>query len=222
MLISIITGIAAGAIHVVGGVDHLVAMAPVATRHPRTALRNGLAWGLGHSAGVLLLSTLAILVKDLAHIERMSSFAEFSVGIALLVVGVIAIRTSLGLNIHVHEHNHGNGCAHEHIHLHFRGRQKHNRHPHASTSLGVLHGLAGASHLLAVVPALALPPIGAFGYMAAYLLGSIATMGAFLVAISLATMRAGQRALPLIVRFAGGLSVLTGLFWLHNSWEFLV
>ena len=49
----------------------------------------------------------------------------------------------------------------------------------------------------------------------------IATMGAFLMAISLATMKAGRRALTLIVGFAGGLSVVTGLFWLRNSWGFL-
>ena len=218
MLISIVTGVAAGAIHVVGGVDHLVAMTPVALRHPRIAFRNGLAWGIGHSAGVLLLSTIAILAKDLAHIERMSSFAEFAVGISLLVVGALAIRTSLGLHIHAHAHNHEEGYEHEHIHLHFRGLAKHNRHPHASTSLGVLHGLAGASHLLAVIPALALPPIGAVAYMAAYLLGSIATMGAFLMAISVATMKVGQKALPLIVGLAGSLSVFTGVFWLQNSW----
>ena len=221
MLISIITGVAAGAIHVVGGVDHLVAMAPVAMRHPRIAFRNGLAWGIGHSAGVLLLSTIAILVKDLAHIERVSSFAEFSVGIALLVVGALAIRTSLGLNIHAHFHNHENGRTHEHIHLHFGGRQKHNPHAHTSTSLGVLHGLAGASHLLAVIPAMALPPIGAISYMTAYFFGSITTMGMFLMVISLATKKAGRRALPLIVGSAGGLSMVTGLFWLHNSWEYL-
>ena len=73
MLISIITGIAAGSIHVVGGVDHLVAMAPLAIRNPRIAFRNGMSWGVGHSAGVLLLSSIAILLKDLAHIEKMSS-----------------------------------------------------------------------------------------------------------------------------------------------------
>ena len=221
MLISIITGIAAGSIHVVGGVDHLVAMAPLAIRNPRIAFRNGMAWGVGHSAGVLLLSTIAVLLKDLAHIEKMSSFAEFTVGIALLVVGALAIRASVGLNIHAHVHNHENGNAHKHIHLHFGGRQKHNRHSHASTSLGVLHGLAGASHFLAVIPAMALPPIGAISYMAAYFLGSIITMAVFLFAISIATMKAGRRALPLIVGFAGGLSVITGLFWLQNSLEYI-
>ena len=222
MLISIITGLAAGAIHVVGGVDHLVVMTPIGLRHPRIALRNGLAWGLGHSAGVLSLSMIAIWIKDLVHIERLSSVAEFSVGIALLFVGGFAIKTSLGLSIHTHSHDHVDGNAHDHIHLHFRGKKKHSRHQHAATSLGLLHGLAGASHLLAVIPALALPPLGAVAYMAAYLCGSIATMGAFLLAISLATMRAGRRALPLIVGFAGGLSVLTGVFWIQNTYEALI
>ena len=217
MLISIVTGLVAGAIHVVGGADHLVAMVPLALKDPRVAFRNGFAWGLGHSAGVLFLSIIAILIKDLAHIQRLSTFAEFSVGIVLLVVGVLAIRASLGLNIHAHIHDHGQDNSHAHLHLHFRGRQTHSRHPHASASLGVLHGLAGASHLLAVIPALALPIVGAAAYIAAYLLGSILTMSAVLMVISFATMRAGRRVLPLMFGFAGSLSVVTGIFWLQKT-----
>ncbi|MDP6193374.1 MAG: hydantoin utilization protein A [Prochlorococcus sp.] len=217
MLISILTGFAAGALHVLGGVDHLVAMAPTAMRQPGTAMRSGLAWGLGHSTGVLVLSTVAILVKDFAHLERMSSWAEFSVGLALLVVGAMAIRTALGLDIHTHQHNHRDGHAHEHVHLHIRGRHKHGHHPHAASSLGLLHGLAGASHLLAVIPALALPPLGALAYLATYLIGSIAAMGAVVALISQATLRVGQRALPLLVGSAGGLSIITGFFWLQKT-----
>ncbi len=217
MLISIVTGFTAGAIHVVGGADHLVAMAPAAIHRPRVAIGKGLAWGLGHSTGVLILSAIAVLIKDLAHLERMSSFAEFIVGIALLIVGVIAIRTSLGLNIHTHHHQHADGDIHQHIHLHFRGQKKHSFHTHAATSLGVLHGLAGATHLLAVIPALALPPIGAISYMIAYLGGSILAMIAVVLAISLATFKAGKRVLPMIFGFTGGLSVLTGFFWIQKT-----
>ncbi len=222
MLISILTGFAAGAIHVVGGVDHLLSMAPSAMRRPRLALRGGLAWGLGHSSGVLVLSSIAILVKDLTHIERMSSFAEFSVGIVLLVVGAIAIRTSFGLNIHTHKHNHLDGNAHEHVHFHFGGRHRHTKHSHAVTSLGLLHGMAGASHVLAVIPALALPPIGAVAYMFAYLFGSILAMGLIVLVVSVATLRAGTRALPAIIGITGGLSMITGFLWLQKtSLEFL-
>ncbi len=219
MIVSILTGFAAGAIHVVGGVDHLVAMAPGAMRKPRAALRNGLAWGLGHSAGVLFLSLVAILIKDLAHIERMSSWAEFTVGMSLLVVGVMAVRTSLGLDIHTHEHVHRNGLNHEHVHVHvhMRGEHMHARHPHASTSLGLLHGLAGASHLLAVMPALALPPMGAFAYLLAYLLGSVVAMGSVVVALSMATFRAGRRLVPVLFGLTGGLSIVTGCVWIQKT-----
>ena len=87
MLISVLTGFSAGAVHVVSGADHMVAMAPSSVRKPRVALINGLAWGIGHSAGVLILSILGILAKDLINIELMSSYAEFLVGISLLIVG---------------------------------------------------------------------------------------------------------------------------------------
>ncbi len=217
MLISVFTGFAAGALHVVGGVDHLVAIAPVSISRPGVALRNGLCWGLGHSTGVLVLSTIAIVVKDLAHIERLSSFAEFFVGVSLLVVGALAIKSSLGLDIHTHKHMHGNEYAHEHMHLHLRGRQKHASHEHAATSLGLLHGLAGASHLLAVIPALALPKFGAVSYMVFYLLGSVVAMGVVVIAISLASSRASRRTLPLIFGLTGGLSIVTGFFWIQKT-----
>ena len=177
MLISLLTGVAAGAVHVVGGADHLLAMAPFSMNKPLAALRHALAWGAGHSAGVVVLALIAIGLKDLAHVEAMSSWAEFLVGLALLVVGALAVRTAFGLELHSHEHRHdGAASEHRHLHLHVRGASNHRRHVHASSGLGLLHGLAGASHLLAVIPALALPPHAAVGYLVAYLLGSIASM----------------------------------------------
>ena len=221
MLISVLTGFAAGTIHVVGGADHLVAIAPTAFRRPRLALREGLAWGIGHSAGVVLLSVLTIFLKDLAHVERMSGFAEFTVGIALLIAGVFAIKTAFGLKIHTHPHYHSKGENHQHMHLHVQGRKKHSRHSHASTSLGVLHGLAGGSHLLAVVPALALPPLGAFIYIFSYLLGSVFAMAAVVLAMSLATLRAGNKALPTLIGLTGTFSILLGCFWVQKTTNYI-
>ena len=51
MLISILTGFAAGAVHVVSGADHMVAMAPSAIQKPRVALMDGLGWGMGGGMG---------------------------------------------------------------------------------------------------------------------------------------------------------------------------
>lgn len=209
---------AAGAVHVVGGADHLVAMAPFSLNRPLLALRSALAWGAGHSVGVVALALIAIGVKDLAHIEAMSSWAELLVGVALLVVGVLAIRTAFGLELHSHEHRHADDISsHRHLHLHVRGQSNHSRHAHAASGLGLLHGLAGASHLLAVIPALALPPHAALGYLIAYLCGSIGAMLAVVFLVSLVAKRGGIGLLPFLVGGTGALSIVTGAFWLHKT-----
>lgn len=217
MLISVLTGFAAGAVHVVGGADHLVAMAPFSLRKPWPAMRAGLAWGAGHSTGVVVLALVAIAFKDLAHIEAMSAWAEFLVGVALLVVGVLAVRTAFGLELHSHEHRHDGVETHQHLHLHVRGQSNHRRHAHAASGLGLLHGLAGASHLLVVIPALALPPLAAVGYLVAYLCGSIGAMLAVVAVVSLLTFRSGARFLPWLVGGTGALSIFTGAIWLQRT-----
>ena len=217
MLITLLTGFAAGALHVVGGADHLVAMAPLSLKRPVQALRAGMAWGVGHAAGVVLLALMALLIKDLAHLEAMSAWAEWLVGVSLLVVGTLAIRTAFGLELHTHEHRHDGERQHRHLHLHVRGQSNHRRHAHAASGLGLLHGLAGASHVLAVIPALALPPSGAVIYLLAYLVGSIAAMLLVAAALSLLTLRTGARRLPLLVGATGGLSILTGMIWLQKT-----
>ena len=218
MLISLLTGVAAGAVHVVGGADHLVAMAPFSLNKPMASLRSSLAWGVGHSAGVVVLALVAIGIKDLAHVEAMSSWAEFLVGVALLVVGALAVRTAFGLELHSHEHRHGEvSGTHQHLHLHVRGQSSHRRHIHAASGLGLLHGLAGASHLLAVIPALALPPHAAIGYLIAYLCGSIGAMVAGVGGVSFLTQRSGARLLPLLVGGTGALSIVTGAIWLQKT-----
>jgi len=217
MLISVLTGFAAGAVHVVSGADHMVAMAPSAIRKPRLALMDGLAWGVGHSAGVLILSILGILAKDLINIELMSSYAEFLVGISLLIVGLLAIRTSLKVNIHMHQHMHGEEMPHKHFHFHSLGNKFHRSHTHAATGLGVLHGFAGASHLVAIIPALALPLLGALVYLFAYLLGSVVAMGCVVLGISFAANKANKMFYPFLMRLIGGLSIATGIFWLQKT-----
>jgi len=217
MLISVLTGFAAGAVHVVSGADHMVAMAPSAIKKPQLALTDGLAWGVGHSAGVLILSILGILAKDLINIELMSSYAEFLVGISLLIVGILSIRTSLRVNIHVHQHMHGEETPHKHFHFHSFGNKFHRSHTHAATGLGVLHGFAGASHLVAIIPALALPLGGALSYLFAYLLGSVFAMGCVVVGISFAANKANKMFYPFLMRSIGGLSIVIGIFWLQKN-----
>jgi len=212
----ILTGIFAGFVHVVSGADHLIAMAPAAINNPQKALKNSFSWGLGHSSGVLLLAFLAIFIKDITPLNKFSIIAELLVGISLLIVGVFAIKNSFQLSIHSHSHKHENGIAHSHFHFHVK-EQKNNKHSHALTGLGLLHGIAGGSHFLAVLPALALPITSACLYLISYLIGSLISMNLFTCLISFTTFKASQKFIKRLIAVAGGLSFLLGLFWIQRS-----
>ena len=212
----ILTGIVAGFVHVISGADHLIAMVPAAINNPQKAFKNSFSWGLGHSSGVLLLAFLAIFIKDITPLNKFSNIAEFLVGISLLIVGVFAIKNSFQLNIHSHSHKHENGIAHSHFHLHVK-EQKNNKHSHALTGLGLLHGIAGGSHFLAVLPALALPLTSACLYLISYLLGSLISMNLFTCLISFTTFKASQKFIKRLIAAAGGLSFSLGLFWIQRS-----
>ena len=213
----IFTGIVAGFVHVVSGADHLIAMAPAAINNPQRALKNSFSWGLGHSSGVLLLAFLAIFIKDITSLSKFSNIAEFLVGISLLFVGVFAIRNSFQLNIHLHSHRHKNGIAHRHLHLHVKEQKNNNKHSHALTGLGLLHGIAGGSHFIAVLPALALPITSACLYLISYLMGSLISMNLFTCLISFTTFKASQKFIKSLIALAGGLSFSMGLFWIQKS-----
>ena len=216
MQVVILTGILAGFIHVVSGADHLIAMAPSAINNPKIALKNSFSWGLGHSSGVVLLAVLAIFIKDITPLNKFSNIAEFLVGISLLLVGVFAIKNSFQVWMHSHSHEHENGVAHQHYHFHSK-EQKNKKHSHALTGLGLLHGIAGGSHFLAVLPALALPFLNASAYLISYLIGSLISMNVFTCLISFTTFNAGKKFINRLIAFAGGLSFSMGLFWIQKS-----
>jgi len=212
----ILTGIVAGFVHVVSGADHLIVMAPAAINNPQKALKNSFSWGLGHSSGLHLLAFLAIFIKDITPLNKFSNIAEFLVGISLLIIGVFAIKNSFQLSIHSHSHKHENGIAHRHFHFHVK-EQKNNKHSHALTGLGLLHGIAGGSHFLAVLPALALPLPSACLYLISYLIGSLISMNLFTSLISFTTFKASQKFIKRLIALAGGLSFSLGLFWIQKS-----
>jgi len=213
----ILTGTITGFVHVVSGADHLISMAPAAINNPQKALKNSFSWGLGHSSGVLLLVLLAIFIKDITPLNKFSSIAEFLVGISLLIVGVFAIKNSFKLSLHSHSHKHENGISHRHLHFHVKEQKNNDKHSHALTGLGLLHGLAGGSHFLAVLPALALPLTSACFYLISYLIGSLISMNLFTCLISFMTFNASQKFIKRLIAFAGGLSFSMGLFWIQRS-----
>ncbi len=195
-LISILTGLLAGLIHVFSGPDHLAAIAPLAAKSPKRAAANGFRWGLGHAAGVLTVGFLSLCFRDLLPMNTISSISEQMVGVVLIGVAFWGFRCAW--RIHAHEHRH-NGETHEHLHVHAPGRahgaDETHVHTHAAFGIGTLHGLAGSSHFLGILPALAFPTtIAAASYLIAFGMGTVVAMSIFSSSIgALAKRFSGNR-----------------------------
>jgi sulfite exporter TauE/SafE len=182
-MIAMVAGIIAGAAHVVTGPDHLTAIAPLAMREKKHAWRAGLRWGIGHSTGLCIVAILALLLRETLPVELLSSWGERLVGAVLICIGLWALRHAFARNVHAHEHRH-DGDIHVHLHTH-APKVEHeepvaHQHTHAPVLIGALHGLAGSSHFLGILPMLALPTkTQAVTYLLAFAAGSIVTMAAF-------------------------------------------
>lgn len=221
-----LTGLTAGAVHVWTGPDHLAAVAPLAVRSPRRAWLPGARWGLGHSAGVALVGLLSLLLKDLIPVEWLSSWGERLVGIMLLGIGFWAMRLALKTNLHAHEHEH-DGDRHMHLHTHSHGHAAHqegsHRHTHAAFGIGTLHGLAGSSHFLGVLPALAFPTkLQAVAYLLTFGVGTVAAMASFSWGMGWLTQRFGGRGVPVyrgLMGCSAAVAMGVGCFWIATSWR---
>ena len=213
-VIAVLTGLAAGGLHVFSGPDHLAALAPVALERPGQAARTGGYWGLGHGIGVVTIGGLGLWLRSFVDVEAWSAWAEFSVGILLILVGGWAVVRSQRLEIHAHEHDHREAT---HAHLHAHGGSP-NGHKHAAMGIGMLHGVAGTGHLFGVVPALALPVPEAALYLSAYLASAVAAMAGFAWVLGVAARRGGPGSIRWLMLGSGAVAVIVGGIWLVRSW----
>jgi hypothetical protein len=215
-MLTVLTGALAGFVHVLSGPDHLAAVAPIAVADRARGWFAGWTWGLGHAAGVVVVAVLAVLLRDLLPpIETISVWSERLVGAALIAIGAWALRRSA--RIEPARHAHG-VVSHDHLHVRTGPRWMRGLgHAHASFYLGVLHGIAGSSHVFGVLPALALPTRGAaLLYIGAFGLGSVAAMTAFAAALGSAglRMRPGAMAHRGMMLGAAVLAFSVGSWWL--------
>jgi len=216
-----ITGFVAGLVHVLSGPDHLAALAPFTVDRPRRALMVGLQWAIGHSCGVALIGLCSLLFREIIPVHVISSYSEWAVGILLIGIGLWGLRKAFATRIHAHHHDH-DGEHHTHLHVHRHGHlhqeQRTHLHTHAALGIGTLHGLAGGSHLLGVLPALALPSrVGAISYLVAFGFGTLGGIGLFSSALGLFAQRfggTGAQAYRYLMASCSGAAVLIGGAWL--------
>ncbi len=213
-MIPILTGLAAGILHVFSGVDHLAALAPIAVQDPSQAWRIGGFWGLGHGIGVTVVGGVGLLLRSLADINAWSMWAEFIVGFLLIGVGFWAIYRAGRVEIHDHPHVH-DAISHRHLHPHEPDDRTHH---HAALGVGIFHGMAGSGYLFGVLPALALPTTQAVIYLVAFLLASVVGMSMFAFGLGVMVRRSGSEWVTRLMYGSGVLAVVVGVFWVINSW----
>lgn len=214
MFITAVAGMFAGSVHVLSGPDHLAAIAPLASDARRQHWKSGALWGFGHSSGVLVVGLLALLFKDWLPIDALSSWSEWIVGFTLVAIGLWGFERALRSRVRTRAHQHGE-MTHAHPHVHEPP------HTHAAFGVGILHGFAGSSHFLAVLPALALPDLSSsLGYLAGYGVGTVAAMSMFSTAVGFIAARADRRG-PNVARWllsgCSAAAMIVGIFWITTA-----
>ena len=222
-LLALWTGLVAGIAHVWSGPDHLAAVAPLAVRRPRQTWIPGAKWGFGHSVGVAIVGCFSLMLRDVIPTRLISSWGERLVGVMLVVIGIWALRKALRVHAHEHEHD---GARHLHLHTHVH-RQPHNEpdahshHTHAALGIGILHGLAGTSHVFGILPILALPSHSlAISYIVGFAAGTIISMASFSTVMALLARRFSRSSLQIYRGLMCACSIAAigiGAFWLINA-----
>jgi hypothetical protein len=217
------SGLLAGAVHVVSGVDHLAALLPLAVGGRARAFGLGVRWGIGHSAGVAVIAVLALALRERLDLGLVEGLGEGLVGAVLIFIGARGIRSALRIRIHSHSHEHRAG-EHAHLHVHAGASEEEHAHDpqahghrHTALAAGMLHGVAGSAHFLGVLPAVALPTmVASFSYVAAFAAGTILAMGAFAALVGEGTSRAfaSPHALQRTLLAASIVTILVGAGWL--------
>jgi ABC-type nickel/cobalt efflux system permease component RcnA len=216
----LVAGLAAGAVHALSGPDHLAAVTPLTLSNRHRAVLIGLLWGLGHAGGVAVIGAVVFLLRGVLNLDALSVWSERAVGLMLIAVGLWGLRKAFTKWVHAHDHEHGSE-THAHIHFHRPhqpGQSSGHAHSHASLGMGLLHGVAGTSHLFGVLPALALPSTAAaVSYLFGYGLGNLLAMGGFAWLVGFASGRVsdwGVRPYRLALGACSAASIGIGLVWL--------
>jgi cytochrome c biogenesis protein CcdA len=230
ILLALSTALMLGVLHALE-IDHMVAVTAFVSRRPAllTALGFGFRWGVGHSVAVLVAGAV-LLASGLRWSPAWQRPLEAAVGLALISVGIWAVRATRNLHLHPPA-EHGD---HAHLHLHAGAALKHghphgataphppHHHPKGITAVGLLHGLAGTSAAVALVPmTLVRETWVGLAYLAAFGVGVTVGMSAFALVAALALRHAAGTSIEWGRRtgwLAGVASLGVGLWWLGRAW----
>jgi len=211
-----VLGILLGMRHA-GEPDHLAAIGTLVAeeRSPRSGLRLGAFWGLGHTLALLAVAVLLTALQARLP-ARMADLFELGVAFMLLALGTRALARAVreGASGPSTVHAHGTD-RHEH-----RGPERHVHLGPWTLSwrpllVGIVHGLAGSGALTALVLA-SLPTTSArLWYVALFGAGSIAGMAILSGLAGWPLARIGRRpgAARILSGATGVFSIVLAVAW---------
>ena len=207
-------GTALGVVHAFEA-DHLAAVSVFVSRRPgrREAVGYGVRWAVGHGAAVVAAGAVLGLVGG-TWLASTSAFMERLVGVAMVALGAWTILGAARASVQRHRHDRGR----EHAHVVIGA----GHHEHGLVSgIGVLHGLAGATPVLALIPISGVDSRGGILlYLICFAVGTTLAMGLYAVFAGW-LLRAGGRRGDALVRVgmgvAGAASLAVGILWLTHG-----
>ena len=206
------TASALGLLHALE-LDHMVAVSAFVAQRPtpRAAANFGARWGVGHSGALLLVGGL-LLASGLRVPSRFDDYGEMAVGMMLIAVGAWAFRCASmpspvpagpGPRFHAHVPRQGH---------------EHNR---RITAVGVMHGLAGTSGIVVLVPVTLMDDTAlGLGYLVAFGVGVTLAMICYAMVAASAIEGATRRSIALGRQVAMGMGVAAaavGLLWVARA-----
>jgi hypothetical protein len=204
--------------------DHVIAVSTIVSRE-RSIVKAGwigILWGIGHTLTILIVGA-GIILFGLAIPARVGLTMEFSVGLMLILLGILNLTGAMkwlseklspahprvdGSHAHLHEHG---SQVHLHWHSHQADRQHHGEsltppawmgisspqlgwfHTLRPLFVGLVHGLAGSAAVALLVLTTIREPKWAVLYLLIFGVGTIAGMMLITAAISLPFSFAGYR-----------------------------
>ena len=215
---SIAGGLLSGGLHAITGPDHLAALIPPSIGHPGWyGMRLGATWGLGHGISAIFLGLSAYFLKGTVSnrfkfLQKLSTLAESTVGISLIVIGFVGIKENLEKEEESKVWNDENKVKNDDV------APSTLKSSQAIFANGILHGFSwdGAPSL---APALTMTSWrGALSFLVSYCIGTIIAMSLASGAVSEGSLRLGKAVnnpdLPRNLSLASSLvAIIVGIYW---------
>lgn len=234
--IPLLFGFIAAMIHVISGPDHIAAVGPLAINTKFRPWLIGMSWGIGHLIGMLIIGILFFFFRELIPVEWISINSERLVGFMLIAIGFWGIykmfksRKQHHKHVHTHNDEEGNSFVHTHGHDH-KVEVKHS-HLHesperqtylAALGIGILHGLAGVSHFISLLPTLAFSNrFDSAMYLFGFGAGTIMAMVIFSFLLGLIAEKSVKLKDSFVFSSISGLvgisAIFVGSFWIWSTW----